>query len=282
MNYKNHSIIFEPIPLESVKTHGETRYNSNNHWVDNIKPPDYFTEIDKFHTSQWVNKINRPHYTIEINEESDLKFLSKVSFLGKISGKLSSLYYDDITTFVKKYEDKYDELFKNGKKYFVKCENVSLKYGHDGLIAYTNFRTIIESLITCPSGHTAIYSDTKKITIYLFDWTEMKQCDEYRVFVKDSQITCISQQFLYEKFDLDENVIKHNITQILDSFVTLIDVTGYTTFSYDIVLIENIPYFIEPNCFGKEYAAGSALFHWIIDSDKLYGVTKNIYVRYII
>ena len=69
----------------------------------------------------------------------------------------------------------------------------------------------------------------------------MKQCDEYRVFVKDSQITCISQQFLYEKFDLDENVIKHNITQILDSFVTLIDVTGYTTFSYDIVLIENIP-----------------------------------------
>lgn len=282
MNYKNYTIQFEPIEIKSVQKYGDTRYNSNNHWTNDVKPNDYFTEIDKFNTINWVNKINRPHHTIEINEECDLQFLSKLSFLGKISGKLSPLYYDDISTFVKKYEEKYAELFNKETKYFVKCENVSLKYGHHGLIPYTNFRTIIESLITCPYGHTPIYSDTKKLTIYLFEWIELEQSYEYRVFVKDSQITCISQQFLYEKFDLDENTIKNNITTILDSFDEIINKTGYTTFSYDVVLIRGTSYFIEPNCFGKEYAAGSALFHWIIDFDKLYGIDGKIYVRYIV
>lgn len=280
MDYKN--IIFEPINLESVKKYGDTRYNSNNHWTNDTKPSDYFTEIEKFNTKHWVNKINRHHFTIEINEETDLQILSKLSFLGKISGKLSSLYYDDITTFVKKYEEKYSELFNNGNKYFVKCENVSLKYGHHGLIPYTNFRTIIESLITCPYGHTPIYSDTKKLTIYLFEWIEMDKSHEYRVFVKDSQITCISQQFLNEKFDLNEDTIKTHITTILDFFAEINTKTSYTTFSYDVVLIQGTAYFIEPNCFGKEYAAGSALFHWIIDFDKLYGLNKKIYVRYIV
>ena len=282
MDYKNYTICFEQINLESVKKYGDTLYNSNNHWTNDTKPSDYFTEIEKFNTTHWVNKINRPHFTIEINEETDLQFLSNLSFLGKISGKLSSLYYDDITTFVKKYEDKYSELFNNGTNYFVKCENVSLKYGHHGLIPYTNFRTIIESLITCPYGHTPIYSDTKNLTIYLFEWIEMDKSHEYRVFVKDSQITCISQQFLNEKFDLNEDTIKTHIATILDSFAEIIDKTGYTTFSYDIVLIQGAAYFIEPNCFGKEYPAGSALFHWIIDFDKLYGLNKNIYVRYIV
>lgn len=282
MNYKNYTIHFEPIELTSVKKYGDTRYNSNNHWADDVKPNDYYTEIDKFNTINWINKINRTHFTIDINEDCDLQFLSKLSFLGKISGRLSPLLYDDITTFVKKYEEKYAELFNKGTKYFVKCENVSLKYGHHGLIPYTNFRTIIESLITCPYGHTPIYSDTKKLTIFLFEWIELEQSHEYRVFVKDSQITCISQQFIYEKFDLDENTIKNNITTILDSFDDIINKTGYTTFSYDVVLIQSIAYFIEPNSFGKEYAAGSALFHWIIDFDKLYGIDGKIYVRYIV
>ena len=51
----------------------------------------------------------------------------------------------------------------------------------------------------------------------------------------------------------------------------------------DIAILEgDIPYFIEINCFGKEYAAGSSLFHWLIDEEKLYN-TKNenkVYFRY--
>jgi len=42
------------------------------------------------------------------------------------------------------------------------------------------------------------------------------------------------------------------------------------------------PYFIEQNVFGKEYAAGSSLFHWIIDEEILYQKgTPVVYFRYV-
>lgn len=40
----------------------------------------------------------------------------------------------------------------------------------------------------------------------------------------------------------------------------------------------NVPYPIEINSFGKEYASGSALFHWITDYDILYGKKQNIFL----
>lgn len=53
------------------------------------------------------------------------------------------------------------------------------------------------------------------------------------------------------------------------------------TYTYDFaILSNNKPYLIEFNCFGKEYAAGSALFHWLIDEDKLYNSDGKIYFRY--
>jgi hypothetical protein len=44
-----------------------------------------------------------------------------------------------------------------------------------------------------------------------------------------------------------------------------------SSYSYDFAIVNNKPYFIEMNSFGKEYAAGSALFHWLLDEDILYG-----------
>ena len=39
----------------------------------------------------------------------------------------------------------------------------------------------------------------------------------------------------------------------------------------DLALIysEEKPYFIEPNEYGANYGAGSALFHWIVDEKRL-------------
>lgn len=50
----------------------------------------------------------------------------------------------------------------------------------------------------------------------------------------------------------------------------------------DLALIgpNDSPYFIEPNSFGKDYAAGSALFHWIDDYDALHN-SDIIEFRYI-
>ncbi|RYH05548.1 hypothetical protein EON65_44400 [archaeon] len=66
-------------------------------------------------------------------------------------------------------------------------------------------------------------------------------------------------------------------------------ITHTSSYSIDIALIYNqessvyTPFFIEINCFGKEYAAGSSLFHWLIDEDILYGKSeKNLVFRYAI
>ena len=106
MEYKIFNIHFEPIKLKTLQKYDDTKYNSNNHQIDIVKPNDYFTEIDKLNTINWIHKINRQHCPIKIiNEECDLQFLSKLSFLGKNSGELSPIYYNEIITFVKKYEE---------------------------------------------------------------------------------------------------------------------------------------------------------------------------------
>jgi hypothetical protein len=138
------------------------------------------------------------------------------------------------------------------------------------------------SLVTCPGGHTPIYHDTDKIVFYLLPWIEINKCDEFRIFVKDKIITCISQQYLYDNFNLNENNLKDKMESIIEHCeTTVINIVEPSDFSYDLVFYQDKPYFIEPNCFGKEYAAGSALFHWLNDYDKLYGLKDEIYVRYV-
>ena len=79
----------------------------------------------------------------------------------------------------------------------------------------------------------------------------------------------------------DNKAIENIVKSLFDFFETDIkNVIDQDSYSIDIALVKNIPYFIEVNCFGKEYAAGSSLFHWIIDYDLLYSDGKTIYFRY--
>ena len=61
-------------------------------------------------------------------------------------------------------------------------------------------------------------------------------------------------------------------------------ITFLENYSFDIAILEgDVPYFIEANCFGTEYAAGSALYGWIEDHDILYGTDPTkLYFRYTI
>jgi hypothetical protein len=93
--------------------------------------------------------------------------------------------------------------------------------------------------------------------------------------VYNNKITCISQQNLYSVL-YDENTIQQipeKLTIILEYFENVIKnkINWINNYSYDFAIIENnTPYFIEMNSFGREYAAGSALFHWILDEKILY------------
>jgi hypothetical protein len=279
----NNNVIYEEILLSDV-VNNPNNYNSNNHWNNGVKPNDYFKTITQFDLKHWIHNLGRPFTKIVITDKSDLLLLTHINMLFEKTGKFrASLFEDELNTLVNKYNFKYPSIF-NGEKYFVRCENVSLKYGADGLIPFVDFYTIIKSIVTSPYGHTPLYSDSEYITLYLFPWLELDISNEFRVFVKNRQITCISQQHWYKCLHIHSNELTPKIQIIIDYFnAVVLNLIEYEDFSYDFTFHNNQPYFIEFNSFGKEYASGSALFHWLIDYDKLYGNSKNsIYMRYVI
>lgn len=150
--------------------------------------------------------------------------------------------------------------------------------------------------------------------IYLFEWININPNLEFRVFVNNNKITAISQQQLYDRNQilynissqynhiddqaccltrnqsiLYNNCINHK-TQIINQWCECITsffehkikplITHIANYSIDLAILnDNIPYLIELNSFGKEYSAGSALFHWLLDEQKLYS-GEQIYFRY--
>lgn len=127
---------------------------------------------------------------------------------------------------------------------------------------------------------------TQILTLYLLDWVHISKHNEYRVFVHNKRIIAISQQHLYNVFTNLDNDIENNerLTMIYNYFEGNIKdtITHIDSYVYDFAILDtNIPYFIEPCPFGKEHAAGSALFHWLLDEDILYEKDQNnIYFRY--
>jgi hypothetical protein len=183
----------------------------------------------------------------------------------------------------------------NGQnKYFIRGENVSLKYGMHKSGPYNTLKQIVESLISADISHSVINPTTKNIKLYLLKWINMDEFKEFRVFVHNKKITAISQQNCYQinrllenKTNLEIELIVHNWIGIITDFFEfeIVDKIVGSNYSMDIVLLnDDKPYFIEINSFGKEYAAGSALFTWVDEkgenNDIMYGKMSGVYFRY--
>jgi len=272
-------IVYEEINYNDVITYGKERFNSNNHWINGVPPDDYKEVISSSNTHNWMSKFRNNYKTITITDNTDLNFLKSAYKVGIMTGKFSSLHREELNDFLIKYKQ-YDCIF-DGTPYFIRTENVSLKSGQHGIGPYTNLKMIVESMTTSIHGHTPIYEDTTQIVLYLLPWINMDDKNEFRVFVHNNKITCISQQNCYENLRFEQHMLERFVSIIIDYFEKEIkNKMHVNSFSYDFVILENdVPYFIEMNCFGKEYAAGSSLFHWIIDEEKLYGHHGNITVR---
>ena len=281
------NVFKEAIDLDDVYINNTEKYNSNNH---GNRPSDYFSFIDSCNTCKWVDMFRNDYNVIKIASVKHLMWLKKSSKISCQTGIFSKLFDEELQELLDDYKE-YNHLF-DGTEYFVRTENVSLKYGQHKTGPYTNLKMIIESLVSCINGHKPIYEDTIEIVIYLFKWVDIKPYSEFRVFVYHNNITAISQQNIYEnvfknvenvneKIDLYTEII---ITYFHDSIRNKINFTTHRgNFVYDFAIInDDEPYFIEPNTFGKEYASGSALFHWLIDEKKLcQDPIEYVFFRYI-
>ncbi len=309
--YMKPNLIIEPIHLDQIIKYDKERFNSNNHWIGNTRPEDYRDKLDASHTSKWIDSFHSPESYIKfvIDNPYHINWFKRANSISSQTGKFSKLFEDELEEFVKYFEQTYPRVvtqvlsLSNQIPWFVRTENVSLKYGQNGIGPYYNIKQIIESLVSSVGGHSPIYPDTKQITFYLLPFNYLiSDSNEFRVFVCDGRITAISQQSCYSKFKPDSNLNlepDYDLKKLFETYADIIcsyfesnikSVLPINSFTYDFSIGYDStcnqfkPYFIEFNCFGKEYAAGSSLFHWLIDEDKLYGFNTSkpeIYFRYV-
>ena len=187
------------------------------------------------------------------------------------------------------YCEEYKKLNINfDKPYFIRTETVSLKYGYHGKRLYNNIKMLIESIVTCPHNHCPL-NNQNNLKIYLIEPVDINEDLEFRVFVYNKEITAISQQFIYRKNKTLNDELSETIGYQIQEFVyskIIPNISHISNYTIDLAILDNSDnvyiYFIELNSFGAEYAAGSALFHWIIDEQILYGKYLNtIEFRYI-
>jgi hypothetical protein len=260
--------IIKPIQLTDIRLHGSDKYNSNNH---GNRPDDYDNILEQSSTKKWIHLFKPNYIKIVVNNPQHIYLCKLANKIGQITCNIPNLFLEDMEELCKYYEG---NIF-DGTGFFVKVNNVSLKYGVHGLKPYYNMRSILESCVTCIKGHSPINPNTTQLDIYLLPYIQIDPINEFRVFVYNNKITCISQQNLYSVL-YDENTIQQipeKLTIILEYFENVIKnkINWINNYSYDFAVIENnAPYFIEMNSFGREYAAGSALFHWILDEKILY------------
>lgn len=286
--------------LSDVLSFGKERYNSNNH--HDVQPPDYWEKVSETNTRHWIKQFHKSYLTVEIDLSKN-KWIFEANNVGSLLKRVSPLYEEDLN-------DLADSLGVNStlpvtnKGYFVRSEHVSLKGGIHGVGPYTSFKQILESIITARAGHSpleensphsedALHSEDRTtaksatIKLYLLPWVEIFQ--EFRVFVYKGRITAISQQNLYRENNYlknrgdPEKIITGWCDLICDYFSkTVKDKIHINSYCIDFAILQDgSPYFIEINPFGKEYASGSALFHWLHDEDILYGKEDKIHVRYV-
>jgi len=211
---------------------------------------------------------------------------------GSYTGLFPVMFDEEKTDMIIRYA--HLNKYFDGSPYFVRCNSVSLKYGQHGVGPYTTFAEVIESLVTCTPTHTPLDNTgkgTAPLTVFLMPWLTLDTFKEYRIFVYRNRITAISQQRLSEVNEFLEKYTEEERVRIINDHVHIIHetfektikpkITHAHSYCIDAVLLQNDTlYFIEMNSFGKEYAAGSALFHWIHDEELLYSDKNTIYFRY--
>lgn len=295
------TLIIEFVNVNVVNELKDDRFNSNNHWnytidssnslikIDNhIKPDNYNDIMKKTQTNMWIDKFHKNYYVINIDPKY-YDWLKKISQLGfHINYRISNLYKEDLKDLANEYKD----CLVEGKKYFVRTENVSLKTGIHGPGPYQDMLSILESTITCDISHTPL-SFIKNhfnniLKYYLLEWKDIDPMKEFRVFIKDRKIIAISQQHLYETNTLLNSMNTKEIIETITKWtniildytnnVVLTKIDHIDSFTMDICLLDK-PYFIEINSYGYNLSAGSSLFHWIHDQRVFMENHNNIYFR---
>jgi hypothetical protein len=270
-----------PITSDYVHRWDKIKINTNNLGK---KPHDYPQVLDSTNTQNWIYRFHDPQtiHTLTLDKE-DLEWMQKARKIGRMTRKFSKLYQDDLQDTLKKYTEA-TPWFTPDSKWFIRTPRVSLKNGQHGPGPYTNLQQVLESLVSSNPGHDCFNDDDTQLTLYFMPFlSQLDDAKEFRIFIHNHEITAISQQALFTTNPwlthlYNTIAIEPIVHKILDHYNTHIKekMQDYLkSYTMDLALIgpELQPYFIEPNPFGGNYSAGSALFGWEQDHETLHDPT---------
>ena len=268
-------MIYETISVENVRKYDNIKYNVSN--LGDIRPKNYYEVLEQTYFKYYVNtEIKSDCIRVDIELTSyELKWMTIANHISTnfYTGKFSKLHEEDLNDFVSRHENLHIDELLSRRENFVRTDFASFKYGQHGTKPYRSLKEIMESYLTCRKGHSPFEPGNRIITLYLIPYVEIDHNFEFRVFVYKNKITAVSQQNIYKVNEAMTPEIAQQVCHIISEYFTnhvKICITHIDSYVMDIALIDGYsPYFIEVNPFGKEYSSGSALFHWIIDEDKL-------------
>ena len=287
--------------LDEVIASDTILFNTNN---PGPASDDYYQTLELTQTKNWIDAFHTSYIILNIPRQEICRLITaaQIASHGEYSEagsnsrlELAESIAEELDDFLLRFAD-WNKYFtpgnqELGRKYFVRSESASLKYGAG---PYTSLEQIIISLTMCIQKHTTHPQD-QNIKLYLLPWLEMDPNLIFRVFICSRRITAISQHNIYQpntllaKLKLADRYVL--ITQWIHKIEAFYEhdikpkITTTDDYTMDIALVGGtgiVPYLIEINTFGNQYSATSALYHWLNDEDILYGRTEKKEFRYTI
>ena len=278
------NIIIEKISYDTLN------FNKINNANLPIEPDDikamsqnYTEELKKTHLDKYYRLINYPVKFEYVLLHNEIEILLSACHIGIITGRRPKLLKAELDY----VEDRLTKNWIDGA-YFVRFDSASPK---DGMYKFpiTSATDLISVLVTSRRAYNSLLNNDTKLYFVEFNdnWDQNK---ELRVFVCNKKVSCITQYNVYKvayfnKFtdeqltELCEKIIKYVEQDLMHNVCDKINITNFTA---DVYIGDSEIKLIEFNSFGYWLAAGSGLFNWITDKDKLYRKEDKIYLRILV
>lgn len=276
-------IIIERVRYDNLTNINTCNYPKNPNDTD-IIDLDYATEIKKTNLMNYAEIINYPiAWSYEFGTD-EIKLLIDISSNYIKNGETNKIN-ENINLIV----DRLENVWPNtGQKYFFRFNSMSPK---DGIPQFPviNAQQVIHKIVTSKRAWNCMMEEEKAIHFAEYDnkWDPRR---EFRVFIYKRKITAISQynisikNMLSGKSNIEAKQLVHNIQQYLENDILpkICDIIKTDNLVCDIyVNSDSTLRIVEFNSFGYWLAAGSALFEWLDDKNKLYNTDGKIFLKII-
>lgn len=267
------------------RIHSDDAYgnnNTNNHPRDadddEANVLDYAREHRKTNLTNYASLIDYPiAWTYKFALE-ELQVLKECSEKGRHLTS-ASLFKEELVPII----DRLQKSWQDGM-WFFRFNSCSPKDGVGEYPVYSPHH-VINMIVTSKRGWGALCDGEDVLYFVNYDknWDTRR---EFRVFIRKGHVTGVSQYNPYGKSILSGQStakIKEEVNRMVvwleyDILPKVIPAVGTDNVTADVYLDHQLR-IIEFNTFGYWQAAGSALFHWLKDKQKLYNEDGKVWVR---